>query len=286
MDEKSVRSIQTLAARRRADVGNVTQPSMLVDVSPPDDAAVCEYCGGTGWKAVVVGGDKRVTKCSCVARERVDYLLVQARIPKHYQNDSLSNFRTDGAQTAVGEALFKTRGFVHKYPVEKIGLLYFGPVGAGKTHLAIGAIKELIIEKGVSCIFYDYSELLKQIQNSYNPSVQTTELDILQPVFDAEVLVLDDFGGTRPTEWVSDAVSLILKTRYNQNRTVIITTNFPDGPSAKAAGIEGAQRATRDDTLGDRIGDRMLSRIHEMCRIINMPSNTPDFRSGNIRLTG
>jgi DNA replication protein DnaC len=186
----------------------------------------------------------------------------------------------------VGEALIKTRGFVHQYPLEKIGRLYVGPVGAGKTHLAIGAIKELIVEKGVSCIFYDYSELLKQIQNSYNPSVQTTELDILQPVFDAEVLVLDDFGASRPTEWVWDAVSLILKTRYNQNRTVIITTNFPDGPSAKAAGIEGAQRATRDDTLGDRIGDRMLSRIHEMCRIINMPSKTPDYRSGSTRLTG
>jgi DNA replication protein DnaC len=257
-----------------------------VDASQPNDPAVCEYCGGVGWKDVVVGGAKRVTRCSCTAQGRADYLLAQARIPAHYKNANLSNFKVDGPQTAAGEALIKTRGFVHQYPLDKVGRLYVGPVGAGKTHLAIGAIKELIVEKGVSCIFYDYSELLKQIQNSYNPSVQTTELDILQPVFDAEVLVLDDFGASRPTEWVWDAVSLILKTRYNQNRTVIITTNFPDGPSAKAAGIEGAHRATRDDTLGDRIGDRMLSRIHEMCRIINMPSTTPDFRSGNARQTG
>lgn len=286
MDEKSVRCIQTLAARSQVDVGNVTQRSTLADASQPNNPAVCEYCGGVGWRTVVTDGDKRVTRCSCVTRGRADYLLAQARIPAHYQDANLSNFRVDGPQTAVGEALIKTRGFVYQYPLEKIGRLYVGPVGAGKTHLAIGAIKELIIEKGVSCIFYDYSELLKQIQNSYNPSVQTTELDILQPVFDAEVVVLDDFGASRPTEWVWDAVSLILKTRYNQNRTVIITTNFPDGPSAKAAGVEGTQRATRDDTLGDRIGDRMLSRIHEMCRIINMPSNTPDFRSGNTRLTG
>ena len=286
MDEKSVRSIQTLVAHSPERVGSVTQPSMPVDVSQPNEPAVCVSCGGTGWQTVSVGIDRRVTRCGCTSQVHADYLLAKARIPAHYQRSNLSTFRTDGPQEIAGEALIKTRWFVKRYPLDKTGLLIWGPTGTGKTHLAIGAIKELILEKGVSCIFYDYSELLKLIQNSYNPSVQTTELDVLRPVFEADVLVLDDFGASRPTEWVWDAVSLILKTRYNENRTVIITTNYPDGPSAKAEGVEGAQRSTRDDTLGDRVGDRMLSRIHEMCRIINMPSKTPDFRSGNARLTG
>jgi DNA replication protein DnaC len=286
MDEKSVRSIRDLVAHSQEHAGSVTRPSTQVDVNQPNDSTVCNSCGGTGWKTVTVALDRRVTRCGCTALARADYLLAKARIPLRYQHANLSNFKTDGPQHVVEEALVKARGFVEQYPLDKTGLLFFGTVGTGKTHLAIGIIKELIIEKGIACVFYDYSELLKQIQNSYNPSVQTTEVEILRPVFESEVLVLDDLGASRRTDWVWDAVSLILNTRYNENRTLIITTNYPDGPSALAEGFEGPQRSTRDDTLGDRVGDRMRSRIHEMCRIIKLSGMAPDFRSGNTRLTG
>ena len=115
-----------------------------------------------------------------------------------------------------------------EYPVDSTGLLLIGSIGVGKTHLAVGIIKELILSKSISCLFYDYRELLKQIQNSYNDSVRATELEVLRPVFDTEILVLDELGAVKPTEWVWDTVSLILNTRYNDNRTTIITTNFPD----------------------------------------------------------
>ena len=113
-------------------------------------------------------------------------------------------------------------------PLDSTGLLLIGDIGVGKTHLAVGIIKELILSKGIACLFYDYRELLKQIQNSYNDSVKATELDVLRPVFETEVLVLDELGAVKPTEWVWDTVSLILNTRYNDKRTTIITTNFPD----------------------------------------------------------
>src|SRR5205807_4333149 len=113
--------------------------------------------------------------------------------------------------------------FVEEYPLEKTGLLLTGPIGVGKTHLAVGILQELIRSKGIPCLFYDYRELLKQIQNSYNPSVQTTELEILRPVFEAEVLVLDELGAVKPTEWVWDAVQFILNSRYNSRLTTIIT---------------------------------------------------------------
>ena len=159
------------------------------------------------------------------------------------------------------------------------GLLLIGSIGVGKTHLAVGIIKELIVSKGIPCLFYDYRELLKQIQNSYNDSVKATELDVLRPVFETEVLVLDELGAVKPTEWVWDTVSLILNTRYNDNRTTIITTNYPDDAARDANGSSDfarAQRAARTETLGDRIGERMRSRLHEMCRIIRMEG--ADFR--------
>ena len=130
---------------------------------------------------------------------------------------------------------------------------------------------------------------MKQIQNSYNDSVQATELQVLRPVFDAEVLVLDELGAVKPSEWVWDTVSLILNTRYNDNRTTIITTNFPDEPAA-GTGSEFSLRssafaATRRETLGDRIGERMRSRLHEMCRVVQMKARTsaPEFKSASFR---
>src|ERR1035441_9563422 len=137
-------------------------------------------------------------------------------------------------------------------------------------------MKDLIREKGIHCLFCDYRELLKSIQNSYNPSVQATEMEILRPVFEAEGLVLDELGAVRSTEWVFDTVNYVLNSRYNDNKTTIITTNFPDKPEQDKAEIDNlssrsaADRAARRETLGDRIGERMRSRLHEMCKKVEI----------------
>ncbi len=234
---------------------------------------VCPKCQGTGWKSTSNGSDRRVTRCDCKLQERAHALLASARIPKRYEHCELSNFEFDGPHRALASARLAACKFVEDYPIDNTGLLLIGSIGVGKTHLAVGIIKELISSKGIGCLFYDYRELLKQIQNSYNDSVRATELEVLRPVFDTEVLVLDELGAVKPTEWVWDTVSLILNTRYNDNRTTIITTNFDDKP---AAAFAGPRNASRDETLGDRIGERMRSRLHEMCRIVRMEG--ADFR--------
>jgi DNA replication protein DnaC len=183
--------------------------------------------------------------------------------------------------------------FVEEYPVNRTGLLLVGKAGRGKTHLAVGIAKALIREKGVECVFYDYAELLKQIQDSYNPSVQATELDLLRPLFKAEVLVLDDLGSVRPTEWRWDTVRLILNTRYNDSLTTIITTNFSDEPAAAVRGPDkptpsqsfaAARAAAREETLGDRIGEPMRSRLHEMCSVVQLEGEN-DFRETFLNAT-
>lgn len=149
--------------------------------------------------------------------------------------------------------------------------------GPGRPILLLEFLKNSLRSEAVPAFFCDYRELLKQIQNSYNDSVQATELQVLRPVFDADVLLLDELGAVKPSEWVWDTVSLILNTRYNDNRTTIITTNFADEPAGGVArSLSPARAAAREETLGDRIGERMRSRLHEMCRIVKMDG--PDFR--------
>jgi DNA replication protein DnaC len=254
---------------------------------------VCPLCEGTGWKTIRAKAgeerERRVTRCDCQLRARNQTLLAAARIPKRYEHCELASYTSDfpGAHPSLGLAHLTASRFGHEYdPRDGTGLLIIGKIGTGKTHLAVGITKELILNKGVSCLFYDYRELLKEIQNSYNSTVQTTELDVLRPIFETEVLVLDELGAVKPTEWVWDTVSLILNTRYNDNRTTIITTNFEDQPAAGVNGAGSAVRAaTRAESLGDRIGERMRSRLHEMCRIIRMEGEDfrQKFRSASFR---
>src|SRR5581483_3244454 len=129
-------------------------------------------------------------------------------------------------------------------------------------------IYELTKKKGTQCLFCDYRELLKEIQHTYNSSVDATEVDILRPVFEAEVLVLDELGAAKTTDWVWDTVSYILNKRYNDKRTTIITSNFPNLPPANV-GQDQLSRAVREETLGDRITERMRSRLIEMCFLIH-----------------
>ena len=245
-------------------------------------ADICPLCQGTGWKSVAIGSERRVTRCDCRLQARTQALLTAARIPKRYEHCELSNFEFDGPHRLLAPARMAACKFVEEYPLDNAGLLVIGSIGVGKTHLAVGIIKELILNKGIACLFYDYRELLKHIQNSYNDSVKATELDVLRPVFETEMLVLDELGAVKPTEWVWDTVSLILNTRYNDNRTTIITTNFPD---AAPGTLSGARGAAREETLGDRIGERMRSRLHEMCRIIRMEGEDfrQKFRSASFR---
>jgi len=224
-------------------------------------------------------GERYAEDCECRLLSRNSRLLTRAKIPPRYEHCSLDSYETafHGADRSLGSALLMARKFVEDYPVitSGKGLLLGGSIGVGKTHLAVGILHSLVMLKGAQGFFCDYRELLKEIQHSYNPQVARTELEVLEPVFKAEVLVLDELGAQKPTDWVWDTVALILNTRYNDKRTTIITTNYADqAPGAVAA--TPAARAMREESLGDRIGERMRSRLAEMCVTVEMRGE--DFR--------
>jgi DNA replication protein DnaC len=234
--------------------------------------SVCTICDGAGLVRVLDTAGNWVSRpCECQVTERERHRLAAAQIPARYRDCTLDTFEIyHEADRSLGEALLTARRFVEEYPAGTAGkgLLFIGPMGVGKTHLAVGLLQRLVRERGVKGLFCDYRELLKSIQNSYNPEVKTTELELLQPIFAAEVLVLDDLGAQKPNEWVWDTVALILNTRYNDRQTTIITTNYQD--QAAGGSLTDVERAAREQTLGDRIGDRMRSRLAEMCIRVRM----------------
>ena len=231
-------------------------------------------------------GSRAAQPCVCRVHRRAARMVEAARIPQRYTHCTLDDYVPNyaGNNRTLSGALVQARNFVRAFPLETSGngLLLTGSIGVGKTHLAVGMLQALVSERGARGIFYDYRELLKQVQNSYNRNVNATELEILQPVFDAEVLVLDELGASKPTDWVWDTVAHILNTRYNDRRTTIITTNYANLPPGGAEG-DGSRMAAREETLGDRIGERMRSRLQEMCVVVEMSGS--DFRQKVKRAT-
>ncbi len=201
-------------------------PSLTTNV--PTD--ICPLCDGSGLRIIQKDGRQFAQPCDCRVQRRAVRRIQQAHIPRRYEHCSLDNYETQlpSSHRSLAAAHLRARKFVDGYPVETAGtgLLITGSIGVGKTHLAVGILQALVAERGATGLFVDYRDLLKQVQNSYNRQVSATELEILAPVFEAEVLVIDELGASKPTDWVWDTVAHILNTRYNDRRTTIITTNY------------------------------------------------------------
>lgn len=227
---------------------------------------VCEFCFGTGTR---IDPEKGATLCDC-RRTNGSERLDAARIPPRFRECSFHNYFPKNDSQYFAHS-FASR-LVEEYPAIDSGLLFMGPVGVGKTHLSIAVLKALIEKKGVTCLFYESGSLLKAIQDSYNPVSQTSEMRVLAPVYQAEVLLLDELGASVPTNWVRDTLYQIINTRYNNQKLTIFTTNYADEIRLPETETEPRRRSKSSDrlaevaTLEERIGTPLRSRLYEMCK--------------------
>ena len=216
----------------------------------------CAICDDTGWRPIEdPSGVRRVVRCDCWRARIGQERLADANIPRRYQHCTLDNFLA--YNESLTRAVAQARRLVDAFPAATVGLFLEGQPGVGKTHLAAAVLKAIVDKTAARALFYDTRDLLRVIRSTYDPAIRTTELEVLRPVLTADLLVLDDLGAEKTSEWVDETMNLIVNTRYSERRMTLFTSNYPDIPDE-----------TEINSLVCRIGARMRSRLHEMCEFI------------------
>jgi DNA replication protein DnaC len=263
-------------------------------------SAPCPDCGGSGWVLAADGGAGKARACGCRQRQLHSRLLAAAAIPERYAHCKVSTFMTSSPDVHEQNQLVQARaiaqGYVDQFLKEgggwsDSGLLFIGPPGVGKTHLAVGVLQDLIQRYGVHGRFAEFSSLLHQIQATFDPGSPESKHEVLDPLTEAKVLVLDELGSQQATPWVRDILYLVINQRYLRRLPTIFTTNYyltaPRTAAVKPRSKPENLDRGRDvepppviDTmklLESRIQGSLVSRLYEMAQPVELTA-VADFR--------
>lgn len=242
----------------------------------------CPECGGEGWlHRMGSDGYEVAVACGCVRLRSALQRFNRALIPCRYRGTTLDNFEPRTLANH-GYLLDNLKRWLTLFESEQLakrgaplGLLFCGEPGVGKTHLAVGLLRELSMTRSVESRFVDFFDLLGQLKAGYDSG--RGEAEILEPLTAVDVLVVDELGKGRSSEWERAVLDQLIGQRYNRSRTTIFTTNYPLRRSDRVQEPEGlvALESIDDvsallgaECLEDRVGKRAYSRILEMCKPI------------------
>ena len=248
---------------------------------------VCPQCSGRGWVLEEDGTAGTARRCECQKESLAPRLLAGAHIPSRYSSCSFKSFDINAPSAAVRDQLLQAKRLSQRYvdhfvdedgSFTQAGLIFIGPPGVGKTHLAVAVLKELISRYRVRGLFVDFTSLIHEIQATFDPGSPESKRDLLDPVVDAEVLVLDELGAQKPSPWVNEILYLVMNSRYTKRVPTLFTTNYRlESPAAGSAGnLDRAPAPANYTSLGSRITPNLLSRLFEMARPVEL--EVEDFR--------